>query len=431
MPTNTIQQFLLGIPVKEAKILNQWITTERHAEVIHLKIKRKGKTALCPFCGKRTAKRKELGVIVKRRVKHIFITNEKEVLLHLEKRRFRHCNKSFYETYSFEGNGWHTLAFENYILNEWRHLSVLELSRRTGVSDFRLWKIIKSIDTESLAKVGISYLEDLDEIHLGLDGHSFRGRDMVYVVTEIKTKKVIAILEKETNDCIRDWLNSLPPGILKKIKSFVIDMKMGIRYTIQQTVGGDVIEVVDHYHVVQEANKVVDEVRRLGNWLRREVKREMRDILKKVNKEEKKILEHVIKNGEIQSYVEIKQRIIFLKAEDRLTPKQQELVSTLLKRCKYLREAWLNKELLRESLQNKDEELLMKVKEDCLKSDQYRIRQFGRTLKRWFQAILNFFKFNITNAFTEGKNNKAKVFKRIAYGYRNKDSYIRRLYFSL
>ena len=129
--------------------------------------------------------------------------------------------------------------------------------------------------------------------------------------------------------------------------------------------------------------------------------------------------------------MEIKQRIIFLKAEERLTPKQQELVSTLLKRYKYLREAWLNKELLRESLQNKDEELLMKVKEDCLKSDQYRIRQFGRTLKRWFQAILNFFKFNITNAFTEGKNNKAKVFKRIAYGYRNKDSYIRRLYFSL
>jgi transposase len=431
MPTNTIQQFLLGIPEKEIKILSHWITEEKHAEILNLKIRRTGKTAVCPFCSKRTSKRKELGVIVKRRVKHTFTTHGKEVLLYLEKRRFRHCDKSFYETYSFEGNGWHTLAFENYILSEWRHLSVLELSRRTGVSDFKLWKIIKSIDTEKLAKIGIDYLESLEEIHLGLDGHSFRGRDMVYVITEVKTHKVIAILEKETNDCIRDWLNSLPPGVLKKIKSFVIDMKIGIKYTIQQTIGGNVIEVVDHYHVVQEANKVVDEVRRLGNWLRREVKREMRTILSRAKKDERKVLEHILKNGEIQSYVEIKQRLIFLKAAERLTPKQQEFISTLLKRCKYLREAWLNKELLRESLQNKDEELLRKVREDCLASDQYRIRQFGRTLKRWFQAILNFFKLNITNAFTEGKNNKAKVFKRIAYGYRNKDSYIRRLYFSL
>ena len=75
------------------------------------------------------------------------------------------------------------------------------------------------------------------------------------------------------------------------------------------------VEVVNHYHVVQEANKVVDEVRRLGNWLRQEVKREMRTILSKAKKDEKKVLEHILKNGEIQSYAEIKQRLIFLKVE--------------------------------------------------------------------------------------------------------------------
>jgi hypothetical protein len=89
------------------------------------------------------------------------------------------------------------------------------------------------------------------------------------------------------------------------------------------------------------------------------------------------------------------------------------------------------KELLRESMRMKDEELLKKVIKDCLESTQYRIRQFGRTLKRWYQAILNFFELGITNALNEGKNNKAKVCKRIAYGYRNKESYIRRLYFSI
>lgn len=432
MPKNKIHEFVLGIPDKEVKTVHYWITCEKHAEVMNLRLKRKCGTAVCPECGRRTSKRKELGICLKRRVKHIFTTNGKEVRLHLEKRRFRHCGRSFYETYSFEREGrWYTDAFENYVLSEWRHLSVLELSRRTGVSDFRLWGIIKGIDTKGLAEKGAGYLESLDEIYLGLDGHSFRGRDMVYVITELKNRKVVAILEKETNGCVRDWLNSLPLGVLRKIRGFVIDMKAGMKYTIKQTLGGNVTEVVDHYHVVQEANSVVDEVRRLGNWLRREVKRELRAILGKAGKEEKKVLEHVLENGEIQSYAEIGHRTLFLKAEERLTPVQRDLISTLLRRCRYLREAWLNKELLRESMQTRDEYLLKKVTEDCLKSTQYRIRQFGRTLKRWFQAILNFFRLNITNAFTEGKNNKAKVFKRIAYGYRNKDSYIRKLYYSL
>lgn len=431
MLTKTIQQFLLEIPEKEVKILKHWITQENHAEVLHLKLKRNTKTAVCPICGKRTSKRQDLNVIIKRKVKHVFTTNRKEILLYLEKRRFRHCGKSFYETYSFEGNGWHTLTFENYILSEWRHLSVLEISRRTGVSDFRLWKIIKSIDIKSLEKIGIALLESLDEIHLGMDGHSFRGSDMVYVITEVKSGRVVAILEKESKQCVRDWLNSLPPGILKKIKSFVIDMKQGIKKTTEEALGGNTLAVVDHYHLVQEANKMVDEVRILGNWLRKEIEKEMRIMIKKARHNEKAVLKKILEKGRIKSYVEIKRRKIFLKAEERLTPAQSLLLVTTLSRCPYLQEAWLNKELFRESMQNKDTELLKKVMGDCLKSEQYRIRQFGRTIKRWFQEILNFFKLNITNAFTEGKNTKAKLFKRIAYGYRNKENYMRRLYFAL
>ena len=40
-------------------------------------------------------------------------------------------------------------------------------------------------------------------------------------------------------------------------------------------------------------------------------------------------------------------------------------------------------------------------------------------LQNWTQYILNAFDCKYTNGFTEGCNNKIKVLKRIAFGYRN------------
>ena len=39
----------------------------------------------------------------------------------------------------------HSLFFVNYILQEWKYLSVLELSRKFRVSDKMIWNIIRNI----------------------------------------------------------------------------------------------------------------------------------------------------------------------------------------------------------------------------------------------------------------------------------------------
>lgn len=46
-------------------------------------------------------------------------------------------------------------------------------------------------------------------------------------------------------------------------------------------------------------------------------------------------------------------------------------------------------------------------------------RYCARTLKSWFDGIISSFAYSYTNGFTEGCNNKVKVLKRNAYGYRN------------
>ena len=49
------------------------------------------------------------------------------------------------------------------------------------------------------------------------------------------------------------------------------------------------------------------------------------------------------------------------------------------------------------------------------------------TLMNWGKSILNTFDYPYTNGFTEGCNNKIKVLKRNAYGYRNFEKFRKRI----
>jgi len=55
------------------------------------------------------------------------------------------------------------------------------------------------------------------------------------------------------------------------------------------------------------------------------------------------------------------------------------------------------------------------------------LQTLHRTLMRWRREILAYFATGLTNGRTEGFNNKAKVVKRRAYGYRSFQNYRLRL----
>ena len=50
-------------------------------------------------------------------------------------------------------------------------------------------------------------------------------------------------------------------------------------------------------------------------------------------------------------------------------------------------------------------------------------KELLHTLDNWREEILNYFDYRITNGFVEGKNNRIKTIKRMAYGYRNMDNF--------
>jgi transposase len=47
------------------------------------------------------------------------------------------------------------------------------------------------------------------------------------------------------------------------------------------------------------------------------------------------------------------------------------------------------------------------------------LTKFVTTLHNWWEVILNYFHERLTSGFVEGRNNKLKLIKRLAYGYRN------------
>jgi transposase len=216
---------------------------------------------------------------------------------------------------------------------------------------------------------------------------------------------------------------------------------------------------VDHFHLKQMMMKTLMEVHSMNNWMIKagHYDKKTQDLFLKETKHFNKYrtvvpwgtkdsqqatqtqtTQHLLytpKDPEYKAitlghYLSRKYQNLLLMSEDKLTINQRHRLNQILHEFDprgYLKEAYCAKELFFESLKTKDTTLLTKAIEDMITSLQYKIETCGKTLQKWKQCIINFFTTNITNAFTEGKNTKIKLLKRMAYGYRIKENFQKRL----
>jgi len=63
----------------------------------------------------------------------------------------------------------------------------------------------------------------------------------------------------------------------------------------------------------------------------------------------------------------------------------------------------------------------------CESSRSAHIKDFGKTLSRWQEYILNYFIRRSTGAFTEGVHTKIKMIKRMSFGFRNIHNYVAKI----
>jgi len=257
---------LVDLDEREVKVVWYEETETQHIFTIQWK----KKSCECAVCHKRTTARQDLREKrMKNTYKHLYFSNGKVVELCLLKRYFRckPCGISFMETFYLEPENWeHTTSFEKYVMYARGHMSGNQIARNTYCSPQKIHSILQKIDPELITKEWIKIMEQVDQIYLGIDEHSFRGRDMVLIITELKEKKVLAILDGTTNEILVWWLRKLPDSIKKKIVWLSIDMSRWYKWAVESVVP-NIITTIDKYHLVQEANRMVDEVRKLHTRL--------------------------------------------------------------------------------------------------------------------------------------------------------------------
>ena len=157
--------------------------------------------------------------------------------------------------------------------------------------------------------------------------------------------------------------------------------------------------VVDKFHLIRHINGALDKVRsRLQGGSRRGKRRDL-----------------------------FKSRYILLKGAERLADWEKTRLNQLFYHYPELKRAWMLKEGFRAWYGERDrswaEERLSLLEERIANDSLPEFKELLHTFTNWREEILNYFDYRITNGFVEGKNNRIKTIKRMAYGYRNLDNF--------
>jgi len=469
---------ILNLNLKKYDIVSYQNQTNN---IIVFWIKRKSKSCSCPQCGIRTTKRQDLKEYKQKiNLKHINISNNTLIEIKPIKKYFRcnNCKSNFLERFDFESKIWfHTKTFENYVVASFWYTSWNQIAKLNHVSASKIYKIIEKIDHNKLNEIWLQILEELDEIYLWVDEHSFSGHDMILIITELKTKQLIAVLPAITKKSLDSWIMSLPLKTQIKVKWFSTDMNKWYKNSLKNILWNPV-HSVDKYHLFQEANKMVDEVRILNSWLVKMVFVKGKDIIKlgkipkkitkkdiaKINKNSNKnnimkkykekalqrlksedINPKMLKNKKwnkieykeitLDYFLETWYRKLFLTREKNLSPFQKLRLNQIFREFDYngyLAETRTIKEDFMDAIDDLNMKEVDRILDDCKKSEHHRLKQFWRTLTNWYDWIKWFCEhstddFKFTNAYTEGFNLVCKNLKRQAHWFRFKSTYFKKI----
>ena len=234
---------------------------------------------------------------------------------------------------------------------------------------------------------------------VGIDEHSFGKTQygntrFVTMVTDYNNRCLKELVDGKTMSDLHNGLNYIPGR--ENVKNAVMDMSTTFKNFSKLHFPNAKI-IADKFHVVRLLHPAI-------NKKRISVTGDVR---------KNPIRKLLLKNGYDLSYV------------------QRYAVTRWLEQNPDIREIYQYKEaihrLYRTKGINKAEYALSNLITRMKSSSLAEIKTTANTLNQWKNEIINYFENRITNARTEGFNNKAKLVKRMAYGYKNFSNYRLRL----
>lgn len=283
------------------------------------------------------------------------------------------------------------------IYNLCRTMTVTDVARHYGLD----WKTVKAIDK--------AYLQDyflrpsLDDLKLlAVDEIAVRrGHTYMTVVLNYVTGEVLWMGEGRSVDTLKDFFKLMSPRQKASIEAVAMDMwKPFIRAVGDALPGARIVH--DLFHVVKMFNKVIDRVRL--------------DEYRRAGAEDKAVYKG-------------SKYLLLSNFENLDTQDKRDRLKRLLSLNETLSQTMILKDLLKELWTYRDrapaERALARWCELARAVGHPAVRRFADTLEAHREGILNHCDYPIHTSKLEGVNNKIKVIKRTAYGYRDQH------YFSL
>jgi transposase len=147
---------------------------------------------------------------------------------------------------------------ERQLLTSLRGQSFKSVSEKEGISYGISWGVLqRCVDPEKVLR-----REQKEEIVLGIDGHSFRGTRMVQTITDVRGRRPLTILPDGRKDTLCRLLGNIPEEIKRRIKEVCLDMDHLVLASVEKHLPEAEV-VVDHFHMIQDANRRVDEARKI------------------------------------------------------------------------------------------------------------------------------------------------------------------------
>lgn len=354
------------------------------------------RTADCPRCHRRCSQ--VHGYFKHQRIKHIRIGSRLS-LLSLTKRRFDcdHCGRVFTERIGgIKYRHRISQPAKEQVLSHLVDRSFRAATKQTGIGYHSSRRYL----TEKVTPFIWDWSEELtnnEDISLGMDEISFSGHDMIRVLTNVSGKKLKTILPDDTRLTLWRAVKWIPPNIYSRIKEVAIDLSRENRLCVKKYFPQAKV-VADRFHVLQYAKWQINEERMaLAAQIGRGYK--LPKGLFEINREDLTNLEYLKLKAWFSSFPS-------------------------------LRVYWQAKETLRDMYRQRNKAKAAKILDGLIarmaESHDRDLKKWGRTLARWYEPILNFFDKRTTNGFTEGVNTKLKLVKRISYGFRNREVFIRK-----
>ncbi|VEU81016.1 ISL3 family transposase [Haploplasma axanthum] len=409
----------------EDKILHIDSITSCNELIIEITLKRTDE--ICPFCSSKFYTIKDY---VKKKIIHSISVTRNTFISYKQKRYVcKNCSKSFYEKNPFISTNKQisTLTVMNILdyLKDFNHT----FSSAACLYNVSTQSVINIFDYHINPKPRyLPRVLSIDEVHI----KSNTKHPYACVLLDFETNKIIDVLESRKKDYLSSYFERKSIKELDNVEFITIDLWSTYRNIAKKFMPKAKI-VADSFHIVSLINKILDKKRIsvMNSYLKNpntnlNYSNDFGYLLKKfswlIRLNPGKL------NNKLLYVYKYKINVYSKTLLDHLLSSNTELNDIYSLRNIYT-------DFNRTSNYDDAHENLNEMINIFSNHNNYEIRQYGKTLKRWKNEILNSFiregKSRYSNGKLEGKNRDIKTILRNSYGYTNFNRFRSRVLYSI